>query len=54
MQELANKEHENAIALQEQADRLRSLEGAAQKLQRFETRLPAIRHYLGVIPMLKE
>ncbi|KAF1967625.1 hypothetical protein BU23DRAFT_542551 [Bimuria novae-zelandiae CBS 107.79] len=54
MQDLAAKEHEKAMSLQEEVDRLHPLQSEAQRLRRLEARLPAVRHYLGIIPMLKE
>jgi hypothetical protein len=54
MQDLAAKEQEKAKAFEQELERLRPLEGEARRLHRLEAKLPAVRHYLNLIPKLVE
>lgn len=51
MQTLASEEHAKAISLEQEVEQLRGIE---RELQRFKKRMPAIEHYLKVIPKLTE
>lgn len=54
MQDLASEERAKTLELELELDRLRPLEREVRKLRRLEARLPAIEHYLKLIPKLTE
>lgn len=51
MQEIASTEQAKVLSLEQEVERLRPLE---QELLRFKARLPAIEHYLKLLPRLVE
>ncbi|KAL1612324.1 hypothetical protein SLS60_000550 [Paraconiothyrium brasiliense] len=51
---LAAEGQEKVKSVDKELERLRPLEGEVQRLHRLEARLPATRHYLGLIPKLIE
>ncbi|KAJ4294583.1 hypothetical protein N0V90_008274 [Kalmusia sp. IMI 367209] len=54
MQDLASGKHAKALSLEHELEELRPLQREVQKLHRLEARLPAIEHYLKLLPKLAE
>ena len=54
MESLSSGENAKVLLLQQELERLRPLEREVQKLYKLQARLPAVEHYLGLIPKLVE
>lgn len=54
MQDLASEEHAKVVSLEQEVEHLRPFEKDIQKLYKLQARLPAIEHYLKLLPKLAE